>query len=282
MPTQPLVSIIVPTRNSEAFLEKCLISIKAQTYPHIELIVVDRDSTDATKAIAQTFTPHVYNHGPERSAQRNYGVSKAKGEYVVIIDSDMELDPRVIEVSVASMTNNTQQAGLIIPESSFGVGFWAKCKALERSYYVGNDDIEAARFFPRTIYQKLGGYDPALTAGEDWDLSNRAKALGSIGRVGEFIRHNEGHITLASSLKKKYYYAQHAREYLSKTSNSSALAASTGPLQRYKLFFSRPGKLFQNPLIGLGMLFLKTAEYAAGAAGYYSQRKSSQSKESKA
>jgi glycosyltransferase involved in cell wall biosynthesis len=43
---QPLVSVIVPTKNSSQFLEACLQSIKEQTYPHIELIVVDNNSTD--------------------------------------------------------------------------------------------------------------------------------------------------------------------------------------------------------------------------------------------
>ena len=48
----PLVSVIVPTKNSQATLGACLHSIKAQTYPHIELIVVDNFSTDGTLALA--------------------------------------------------------------------------------------------------------------------------------------------------------------------------------------------------------------------------------------
>ncbi len=264
----PVVSVIVPTRNSAQFLEKCLASIKAQTYSPIELIVVDRDSSDGTIGIAQKYTPHLYNHGPERSAQRNLGVDRAKGKYVAIIDSDMELTPKVIEACVGEMTKDSNVKGVIIPEESFGIGFWAKCKALERSYYVGNDDIEAARFFPRDVYQDLGGFDTELVAGEDWDLSARVRATGTITHIQEFIRHNEGRISFMSTLKKKYYYAQHAGEYLKKSQTTSKFTANTGPLQRYKLFFSRPGHLFRNPLTGMGMIFLKTAEYAAGAAGY--------------
>ncbi|HEX3082207.1 MAG TPA: glycosyltransferase [Candidatus Saccharimonadia bacterium] len=276
MPAQPLISIIIPTRNSGKTLKACLASVTTQTYPHIETIVVDRDSQDATKTIAKDYTPHVYNHGPERSAQRNFGVSKAKGEYVAIIDSDMELTPKVVEACVQAMATDPQPKGVIIPEQSFGEGFWAQCKALERSYYVGSDDIEAARFFTRKTYQDLGGYDETLVAGEDWDLSNRARAQGPIARVSEFIRHNEGHISLIGTLRKKYYYAQHAKAYLQKSQTSSMLTANAGPLQRYKLFLSRPGRLLRNPFTGLGMLFMKTAEYAAGAAGLLTT--SSQSK----
>ena len=157
---------------------------------------------------------------------------------------------------------------VIIPEESFGDGFWAQCKALERSFYIGNDDIEAARFLARRTYQDLGGFDTKLVAGEDWDFSRRLRERGSIVRIKEFIRHNEGHISLMNTLKKKYYYARHARAYLQKSHATSKLTANTGPLHRYKLFLSRPAKLFRNPITGLGVLFLKTYEYAAGGFGY--------------
>ena len=274
MSHDPLVSIIVPTRNSATFLRACLESVKNQTYPHIELIVVDRDSTDTTKQIAGDYTSHVYNHGPERSAQRNFGVSKAKGDYVAIIDSDMELTPKVIEACIGVVTKDSAVRGVIIPEESFGIGFWARCKALERSFYVGNDDIEAARFFARTTYDELGGYDTGLVAGEDWDLSARVRATGPIIHIQEFIRHNEGHIGFMDTVKKKYYYTQHARAYLAKSDNKTTLTANNGPLQRYKLFFSRPAHLFRHPLVGLGMLTLKTTEYGFGAAGYYFKKTS--------
>ena len=74
-----LVSVIVPTKNSEQFLEKCLDSIKKQTYKRVEIIVVDNNSTDNTKKIARKFTNKVFNKGPERSAQMNFGAKKAKG-----------------------------------------------------------------------------------------------------------------------------------------------------------------------------------------------------------
>jgi glycosyltransferase involved in cell wall biosynthesis len=268
MLTKPLVSVIVPTKDSAQFLDACLRSITAQTYGELELIVVDNHSADATLEIAKQHTPHVYTRGPERSAQRNYGVSKATGRFVAVIDSDMELTPRVIESAVQAMLDNPESSGIIIPEESFGIGFWAKCKALERSFYVGVPWIEAARFFPRDLYQKLGGYDEALVAGEDWDLSHRAEAQGPIAHVTDFIRHNEGHLRLGSTLKKKYYYAQHAKAYLARNPEPSKTFASVGPVERYKLFLSSPRKLFSRPAVGSGMLMMKTFEFSAGALGY--------------
>jgi glycosyltransferase involved in cell wall biosynthesis len=265
---KPLVSVIVTTKNNQATLDACLASIAAQTYKPIELIVVDNDSADGTLAIARQYTENVLTKTPERSIQRNFGVEQATGRYVAIIDSDMELERYVIEECVAAMQFEPQATGVIIPEESFGRGFWAKCKSLERSFYVGIDAVEAARFFERDIYMSVGGYDETMVSGEDWDLSRRVGKLGEIVRVTPYIHHNEGRLSLVKTLKKKVYYAGEARKYFDKNPVESKLLASEGPLARYKLFFSRPGKLLRNPITAAGMLFMKTAEYAFGGLGY--------------
>jgi len=266
--SNPVVSVIVTTRNNHETIDACLSSIVNQTYQPIELVVVDRDSTDGTKMIARYYTQHVYNCGPERSAQPNFGVSKATGEFVVIIDSDMELTPHVIQDCVDTMHYRPQTKGIIIPEESFGVGFWSKCKHLERSFYAGQNSLEAARFFTKETFEQVGGYDLDMVSGEDWDLSSRVRNLGRIERVTSYIRHNEGNLHLLRSLRKKYYYAGKARTYLQKNAVGPKLTADAGPLQRYKLFFSKPRKLFSNPFVGVGMLFMKTCEFGSGAFGY--------------
>ncbi|HET8671175.1 MAG TPA: glycosyltransferase [Candidatus Saccharimonadales bacterium] len=270
---RPLVSVIVTTRNNCETIDACLLSIKSQDYPEIELVVVDNFSTDGTAEIAKQYTEHVYSLGPERSAQRNYAVEVASGMYVVIIDSDMELTPHVIGSCVAKMQAKPALGGLIIPEESFGQGFWAQCKKLERSFYVGVDWIEAARFFRKDIYQKAGGYDCELVSGEDWDLSRRVQGIAPIDRVSEFIQHNEGRLNLVKTLRKKYYYAGLAGAYLQKNQVSSKMTNQLGPLQRYALFFSRPGKLIRHPIIAMGMLFMKTCEFGCGGLGYVVSRR---------
>ena len=266
--TGPLVSVIIPTKNSEKFLEKCLDSIKNQTYKNIELIVVDNNSTDKTKEIAKKFTDKVFNKGPERSTQRNFGVNQSNGEYVVIIDSDMALSDKVIESCVEKIQVCENIKGIIIPEESFGEGFWAQCKKLEKSFYVGVEWMEAARFFRKDVYQKTGGYDENMVSGEDWDLSQRIEELGKIDRINDFIYHNEGKIGLFKTIKKKFFYAGELINYTDKNKDNEQFKKQIGILNRYKLFFSHPKKLFKNPIIGLGMLFMKTCELGFGGAGY--------------
>lgn len=272
MSKQPLVSLIVPTYNSANTLKASLESIKNQDYPFIELIVVDNNSRDSTKTVARKYTSSVFNKGPERSAQRNYGVSKASGEYVFIIDSDMQLDQHVVSECVEQFKAK-EIASVVIPEESFGKGFWAECKKLERSFYVGVSWMEAARAFRREIYQRVGGYDESMVSGEDWDLSQRVEALGKIGRINSFIFHNEGKLKLGSTLKKKYYYAQKFAAYHRKNSGQSNVSLQTGPVIRYKLFFSQPKKLFKSPLLGIGMIFMKTTEFGAGALAMVRNKK---------
>lgn len=264
----PVVSVIVPVKNSARTLESCLQSIKEQTYKSIELVVVDNSSTDTTKTIARAFTKHVYNRGPERSTQRNFGVDKATGDYVCIIDSDMNLSANVISDCVNAIEKNEQIAGVIIPEESFGQGFWAQCKRLERSFYVGVNFMEGARFFRRKDYIKIGGYDESVIGIEDWDLSQRMEKLGTLGRIQSYIFHDEGRLSLRRTVQKKYYYAQHSDKYKHQNIGNKKVGQQTGIVGRYWLFFSHPIRLFRNPVIGVGMLFMKTCEFGFGAAGY--------------
>ncbi len=265
---KPLVSVIVTTRNNETTIEACLKSIVSQSYKSIELIVVDNRSADKTTSIARQYTKKVYIKGPERSTQRNYAVSKSTGQFILIIDSDMELSEKVVEECARRAQGDPKVGALIIPEESFGVGFWAQCKRLERSFYVGQDAIEAARFFDAEVYKKIGGYNENMVGGEDWDLSRRVSRVVPIDRIHSFIYHNEGHLRFTSTLKKMYYYGQHAATYFKSNPNESAITSSSGPLARYKLYFSQPTKLFRKPLYGVGMLVLKTAEYCSGGFGY--------------
>lgn len=266
-----LVTVIVPTYNSANYLEGCLKSIANQSYENIELIVIDNNSKDSTKDIAKKYTNHVYNQGPERSAQRNFGVKHSKGDYLLIIDSDMELSKDVIQSCVSKILISNSLKALIIPEESFGEGFWAQCKKLERSFYSGLDWQEAARFFDRTVYEELGGYDEELTGSEDYDLPNRIEykyGSESIGRIKQIIYHNEQKLSLSKILKKKFYYAMTVHTYMKKHANQSRLSKQTSLLRRYWVFLSQPVKLFRNPILGIGMLFMKTCEFTVGIAGY--------------
>jgi len=212
----PLVSVIIPTKNSSRTLERCLESIKKQSYKNIELIIVDNNSTDNTKEIAKKYTDKVFNLGPERSTQRNFGAKQAKGEYLLIHDSDIFFNINSIKECV-ELSEWKRCDAVILPEKSIGVGFWAKVKAFERSFYVGNDYMEGIRFFRKDKFLLIGGYDENLYAGEDWDLTIRFREKDyKISRIISFIEHDEGDINLFGSSQKKKYYGSNFFEIYAK------------------------------------------------------------------
>lgn len=264
------VSVIIPTHNSERTIKECLISIKEQTYSNIEIIIVDNNSKDNTKKIAKKYADKVLNKGPERSSQRNYGAKKSLGDFLLFIDSDMTLSETVIADSISEIKKKKTKI-VVIPEKSFGTSFWAQCKALERSFYVGVSWMEAGRFFGKGIFNEFKGYDKENTGTEDYDLPQRIIAKygnKAQSRIQSFIFHDEGDLSLVKTLKKKFYYAKNLTIYSRKKANKKNFSYQSSILIRYLLFFSKPDILLKNPLLSLGMIFMKTSEFIFGGFGF--------------
>jgi glycosyltransferase involved in cell wall biosynthesis len=262
------VSIIVPTYNSAKTLDNCLCSIVEQNYNNIELIVVDNYSNDDTKEIAYKYTDKVFNRKPERSAQRNYGIKKSTGDYVLFVDSDMILSCDVVSACVSACCGEV--VAVIIPEESFGEGFWAECKKLERSFYIGIDWMEAARFFDKKIFSNAIGYVENITGFEDYELSQHVEYVygkKKFNRIENLIYHDEQVLNLAKTCKKKYYYARDIKKYKSIIIYGNRYKKQSSLMRRYLLFLSQPHKLFQSPSLGIGMLFMKTIEFCCGGIG---------------
>jgi len=262
-----LVSVIVTTRNEEDNIENCLSSIKNQSYPNLEIILVDNHSTDRTVEIAKNYTKNIYVLGPERSVQRNYGSSKAKGDYLLFLDADMTLSKDVVNDCVEVIEKDKNIGGVIIPEESYGSSFWAKCKKLEKSFYVHVSWIEAARFFQKNAFIAAGMYQEDMISGEDWDLGQRVRRKYDIGRISSVIYHNEGNLTLSETMGKKYYYAKNISHYMDLHPHSKELKNQKSIVSRYAIFLKDYKKLFKNPILGFGLLFMKTCEFGAGFVG---------------
>lgn len=170
----PLVSVIIPTYNSEKTIRQCIESVKNQTYPNIEIIVVDGGSTDRTVEIAKSFGAKVViSDIPNRSRQINIGVMNSLGKYIYRLDSDVIISPRLIEECVQKCEKEGCDAVSTYwgPESS--ISFWAKVRKLEKDCYKYDPLRNAANFYRREVFLKIGGYDENLIAGEDYDIQNR-------------------------------------------------------------------------------------------------------------
>jgi glycosyltransferase involved in cell wall biosynthesis len=263
---KPKVSVIIPTKNEEKNIKRCLESIQsaislpacAGRQPStIEIIVVDNHSKDKTVELAKKYTKKVYQKGPERSAQRNYGAKKAIGQILFFVDADMEVEKNVIIQAVKFFQKDKSIKGIIVPEVSVGENYWAQVRALERSCYL-NSEVEAARIFDKKAFLRTSGYDEKLIAAEDWDLNERVKKLGKIERINGKIIHREDRFSLFNHLKKKYYYGRNIRLYAQKHPERFRNQAG---VTRLKIFIKNWKKLASNPVCGVGVLVLKSLEY---------------------
>ena len=100
---QPLISVIVPVYNIIPYLPRCVESLQKQTYPELEILLIDDGSTDDTPALCDRLAEndprirvfHKENGGP--SSARNFGLTQAAGAYVGFVDSDDYVDADMYE-----------------------------------------------------------------------------------------------------------------------------------------------------------------------------------------
>lgn len=241
-----------------------------QSYPSIEALVVDGSSTDGTVELSLEFGARVLEYDPklppgrfDAPYRRNYGVSQSFGKYVYYVDADMELPKNLIEEAVELCEKGAD--AVILTEQSFGIGPWARAKALERSFYVGDDAKEAPRFFLKTVWDELGGLDVSLGGGgDDWDLHASLRERNyHVARTRNIVMHNEGNLRLSSLMRKRYMYGKDAFRYMKKRPSSAARSylPFTGTyIKRYRSWIGRPGTFSL-------LIFMRICEYGSGLAG---------------
>lgn len=256
------VSVIITTKNEGKNIEHCLKSIECQDFSRggTEIIVVDNNSHDRTKEIARKYTEKVFDRGPERSAQRNFGVGKAEGKYILYLDADMTLSRNVVSECVNMLNGNEDIAALYIPEVIRGKGFWGKVRNFERSFYDGTI-IDAVRFIRKNIFLEVGGFDENLTGPEDWDFDKKIRRVGKVGLVKTKIYHNEQSFRLKKYLERKKYYARDFEKYIAKWGkNDPDIRRQFGFWYRFVGVFTEQGKwkkMIRHPILVAGMLVLR-------------------------
>lgn len=266
---KPLVSIIIPTKNSADTIGKCLRSIEMQSYSNIETIVVDNHSRDKTLDIAGKYGVKVYLKGPERTAQVNFGVSKANGKYVYRVDSDFVLEPNVVKEAVQSCEEHGYDAIAIHNTSDPTVSFWARVRKMERDSYRDDNVNVAARFWKKEVFESIDGFDVSLVAGDDYDLHNRLLRSGF--RIGR-IRAQETHVgeprTMAEIFRKHYYYGQNIGRFIEK--NRDEALKQLSPLRRSLVTGLSASR--REPAVIIGFFVYQFLRYAAATLGIVSTK----------
>ncbi|NHN46542.1 glycosyltransferase [Halostella sp. JP-L12] len=267
MNDESLVSIVIPTYNAADHLDRCLRSIETQTYDRVETIVVDAYSDDDTADIAKEHDATVVRSDAELSEARNVGIDRASGTFLLSVDADMELERDVVEQCIETYVAEDGVGGIVVPERSMGDSYWARVRDFERSFYKSTA-VESARFFPMDAVRHVGGYDENVTFFEDSTLPQRIEretGLDTTYRVDDAaILHHEDGVRLPDWLGKKYRYGKTAHHYVRKYDDRAG--EQVNPLSRYATFLAEH-RFYRNPRLAIGVLGLKTLEYAAAGTG---------------
>ncbi len=144
------VSVVMPIYNVEKFVADAIDSVLAQTYPHLELILVNDCSPDNSLAICEAYTDErirIVNHSENRglAGARNTGIRHACGEYVAFLDSDDTWHPNKLEEHVTHLERDLE-LGLSFSRSAFidEDGQATKCYQMPKLKH-----IDAAEIFSR-------------------------------------------------------------------------------------------------------------------------------------
>lgn len=179
------VSVVIPARNEEKFIQKTLESLKNTTAWPFEIIVVVNGSNDNTLEIAQRFAEKVFNFekalGP--GGARNEGAKVAKGDIYVFLDADTEVSKNAIsEVIKNSNGNSVGSCSANISESKTDKKLRAKIFFAFKNFihktkvYKGSI---ALIFCSNEIFWKINGFNKNMWVGELHDFLKRAASEGA-------------------------------------------------------------------------------------------------------
>jgi glycosyltransferase involved in cell wall biosynthesis len=187
--TQPLVSVVIPCYNYGRYLAEALDSARAQSYPTVEIIVIDDGSIDDTEEVAAGYGPeiayfHQENSGP--AAARNMGARTAAGVYLVYLDADDILDPTYLERTVREFESakDPRLAFVYTQMRTFGrESAITTFPVFDVRPLLINNYVHASAAL-RADVVRSNPFDEALRAGlEDWDFFLRLCELGYTGRL---------------------------------------------------------------------------------------------------
>jgi glycosyltransferase involved in cell wall biosynthesis len=179
--SRPMVSVIIPVYNGEAFLAEAIESVLIQSYRPMEVIVVDDGSTDGTAAVASRFKEgvryiHQHNSGP--AAARNSGLRVARGELIGFLDADDLWVENKLELQLGHLAGDLSvqiAIGLVQSVEKLRVvdGKHRYEKLSEPMVLFG----VGSALFKRPVFDKVGVFDETLRLCEDWDWLMRAREL---------------------------------------------------------------------------------------------------------
>lgn len=180
----PLVSVVIPSYNRAHSISETLESVFSQTYPNVEILVVDDGSTDNTRAVIESIDnpalKYIYQENKGASGARNTGIDNSSGEYIAFLDSDDLWLPSKLEEQVAFMEKNNECALVLCECDIHDNGKFIENSSFAKRYPNNKDFFESflkhmvitcsIMFFRKDMLNRIGYFDEDLKTAEDKDL----------------------------------------------------------------------------------------------------------------
>ena len=230
MAEKSLITIIIPVYNKEAYLKRCLDSVLSQTYPHLEVLLVDDCSKDGSLRICEDYAKRdarvrvlKQKENAGASAARNAGIEAATGDYIGFTDADDWIEPEMYEAlldairkakpgshMVQLMSRNYAPDGTLVvpPRREDG-----RCEVLARDDYFRElimhegDSSFCTKLFERDFLQKYRFAEGKKN--EDFELLLRMMpeleaGIPTVGMAGYNIRLSEDSVTRGEYRQELY------------------------------------------------------------------------------
>ncbi|MCC3437710.1 glycosyltransferase [Microcoleus sp. PH2017_05_CCC_O_A] len=217
--TQPLVSVIIPTKDRPEMLAQAVQSVLNQTFPDIEIIVINDGGIDVQNVLdALNLKRNIiylkHDQNLDRSAARNTGIHVASGKYIAYLDDDDTYHPSHVETLVNFLENSEHKVAYtdaVMAEQRKQDGKYVTTnRTVPYSLDFDNEKILVNNFIPilcliheKSCLDETGAFDVNLGTHEDWDLLIRLSRKFKIAHIKEttceFVWRNDGSTTTSKN-----------------------------------------------------------------------------------
>jgi len=286
-PETPYVSIVLPVYNEQTYIVRCLAAIQKQDYPadSLEILVIDGFSTDDTRrlvslaAVADTRVKLLDNLERLQAHGLNYGIKAAHGQIIIRVDGHVLIAPDYVSQCVRLLREMANQAvvnvgGPMRPHSETNVGR-AIAAATQSPFGIPTAFHHSTRAqfvdtvylgaWPHTLFEQIGGFNPALSVNEDYEFNYRTRSAGGKIYLSPNIRSVYFCRSSYPALWRQYYiYGRQKVQMLRRYPESVKVRQLVAPVFVAALV-GLPVLAVFVPSLGLLWLFMLLAYFGAGS-----------------
>jgi len=260
MPANPLVSVVIPTFNRPALLQRAITSVLAQTWSEFEIIVVDDASTEPIQQALNSLPPviisvHTHSQCRGAAAARNTGIRASKGEFIAFLDDDDQWLPGKLEAQINKFKNVSAETGLVycgyvIISDRTGT---VVATRIPTEPPIGYIELLRSTVFPTSVplirkrcFEEVGLFDEALPGTQDRDMWLRLARRFSFDFIPDVLVQN------------------HIHGYQITTNLPAKIRAKEMMLSKYYVDLLEHPSILATQLFRLGMLYFADGRPAQG------------------